>query len=314
MNTVKRPCQGIANVLELTEEIKQHVLDHRRYVLETPEAQQRITNQTINYNNTINNFISNLDFVEKVNHLAEHKHIEILDFETKVEELYQTQVERLEKDDFKEGFQLDQSHFNEIIDTLTKAIRGDRREEFIQDMNFIYDWKRQRIRVFGARWEEHLIQQGLTYLVDTIASYYLETYEVYLIRKLIDLKTSIKSRQKYMESLTQYYLFLASFDVMPYVDGKYDNRVIYNRGDPEYDVAPESCDFEAHRIVDQYLHLYNETKSNMTIAQRRKIQSEVSNIIKSNTRNNITELDKDILGIMNIDNEFKNKLLITPTP
>jgi len=311
---MKRRCQGLSNAIELTEDIKQHVLEHRRYIVPTPEAEQRVTNQTINYHNTINNYIANLDFVEKITRVAEHKQIELLDFETKVGELYQNQVERLEKDDFKEEFQLDQSHFNEIIDTLTKAIRGDRRQEFIQDMNFIYDWKRQRIRVFGARWEEHLLQQGLTYLVDTIASYYLETYEVYLIRKLLDNSISIKSRQKYMESITQYYLFLASFDVMPFVNNKYDNRVIYNRDDPEHDILPDPSDFEAHRIVDKYLQLYNETKANMTMAQRRKIQSDVSNIIKSNTRNNITELDQDILGIINIDNDFKKKLLITPTP
>jgi len=298
--------------MDLTEEIKEHVLNHRRYILESTEAQQRITNQVINYNNTVYNYIANIDFVEKLNKVVEHKNLEITDFETKIEELYQDQVERLEKNDFKDDFQLDQGNFKEIINTLTQAIRGNHREEFIQDINFIYDWKRKRIHVYGARWEEYLVQQGLTYLVDTIASYYLETYEIYLIRKLIDTKTTIKSRQRYTECLIQYYLFLASFDVRPYVEGKCDNKILYNRDDQEFDVIPEENDFDSHRIVDEYLHLYNQTKSNMTMAQKRKIQAEVSDILKSNTRHNITELDKDIIGIINIDNDFKNKLLVAP--
>jgi len=309
-NNKKKPCQGIlSHAIELTEGIKEHVLNHRLYVAEPSEIQQRVTNQVINYHNTVYNYVANIDFVEKLNKVVEHKNLEILDFETKVEELYQDQVERLEKDDFKEGFQLDHGNFKEIINTLTQAIRGNHREEFIQDINFIYDWKRKRIHVYGARWEEYLVQQGLTYLVDTIASYYLETYEVYLIRKLIDTKTPIKSRQKYKDCLVQYYLFLASFDVHPYVEGKHDNKILYNRDDPEFDQTPEESDFEEHRIVDEYMHLYNQTKADMTMAQKRKVQAEVSDILKSNTRHNIAELDKDIIGIINIDNEFKNKLL-----
>jgi len=297
-------------VIELTDDIKQHILDHRHYVVEPIPDQQKITNQFINYNNTVNNFISNIDFVEKLTKVAQHKNLEITDFESKVEEMYHTQVERLENGDLKEDFHLDQENFKEIINALTQAIRGNHREEFIQDINFIYDWKHQRIHVYGSKWKEYLIQQGLTYLVETIASYYLEAYEIYLIRKLIDTNIPIRNHQKYITCIEQYYLFLASFDVLPYVEGKSDNKIIYNREDTEFDDVPLETEFEAYRIVDKYTQLYHKTKSNMTIAQKRRIQADVADILKSNTRQNIAELDKNIIGVINIDNEFKNKLLL----
>jgi hypothetical protein len=304
---LQRICPGVAHRIELTDDIKACVIENRIYHI---QDDVKIMNQTINTYNTMNNFISNMDCVDKITKLASYKQLEIVDFETKVEDEYKRTVKKLEKDSFKYGFSLKHQDFMQIIDTLTNALKGDKRDEFIEHLNFIYDSKRKRIRVFNSaeKWEDFLVSSGINYLIGTIAGSYLESYEVYLIRKL-NAPVNVCQLAEQQKCLEDYYLFLACFDVDPFVKGKYDAQILFNKDAPEYDLVPESSDVEAHQIVDRFTKTYVRIFDSITNAQRRIAQKEVLDIIKSNTQNTVNEIDKDILNMINIDEGFKLQIM-----
>jgi len=306
---VQKVCPGSVKDIELTEEIKEHVLNNR--VFHIPVDPSKVTNNVINNYNTMNNFVANMDAVEKIMHLASYKQLELVDFETKVEEEYQRNVKRLEKDSFKYGFTLKHQDFMQIIDTLTKVIRGNQRDEFIEQLSFIYDSKRKRIRVYNSsdKWEEVLVTTGLAYLVNTISGYYLEAYEIYLIRKICSNKSSITEVTFLQKCIEDYYRFISCFDVDPYVKGKHDAQVLYNKDDPQYDEEPADGDVSAHQIVDRFNKLYYTIYDDLTNAQKKTVHKEVLDIIKSNSENSVAEIDKDIIGLINIDEDFKKELM-----
>jgi len=305
--TAKRKCPAVVKNLELTDDIKAIVMDSRIYHI--PD-EVKIMNQTINTYNTMNNFVANMDYVDKITKLAHYKQLEIVDFETKVEDEYKHTVKKLEKDSFKYGFSLQHQDFMQIIDTLTNALRGVHRDEFIEHLNFIYDSKRKRIRVYNAAetWEEMLVNAGMNYLISTIASCYLESYEVYLIRK-IHSPVSIPQKREQEECLEAYYRFLACFDVKPFVKGKCDAQILCNPTDPDYDDIPEPGDADAHRLVDTFTNLYTRIYDSLTNAQKNTVHKEVLDIIKSNTQNNVCEIDKNIISLINLDEGFKLEMM-----
>jgi len=302
----KLTCPAVSNEITLSEDIKDKIMQNRIYHI--PD-EVKIMNQTINTYNTINNFVANMDSVEKIMKLAKYKHLEITDFETRVEDEYQRTVKKLEMDLFKYGFSLKHQDFMQIIDTLTKAIRGDQRNEFIEQLNFIYDPKRKRIRIYNSaeKWEDMLVNTGLNYLMGTIADYYLESYEIYLIRKLY--KTSPSMHAQHLKCLEDYYHFISCFDIDPYVKDKYDAQILYNKDTPEYDDAPDRADTSAHMLVDKYTAMYARIYDNITNAKKHTVYKEVLDIIKSNSQNTVTEIDKDIINLIHIDEGFKEELI-----
>jgi len=303
-----KACPGTKRSLELTEEVKLDILENRVYHV---KDDVKIMNQTINTFNTMNNFIANMDYVDKITKLANYKQLEIVDFETKVEDEFMRTVKKLDKDSFKYGFSLKHRDFMEIIDTLTNALRGDKRDEFIEHLNFIYDSKRKRIRVYnsGEKWEDFLVNAGLNYLIGTIASYYLESYEVYLIRKIHATNSTLCQQSEQHKCLEDYYTFLACFEVDPFVKGKYDAQILYSKDTPEYDEAPAPGDIDAYTIVDKFSKMYTRIYDSLTNAQKNNVHKEVLDIIKSNTQNTVTEIDKDILNLINIDEGFKLEIM-----
>jgi len=302
----KKTCPCIVKNIELTDDIKEFIMTNRLYHI---VDEVKVTNQTINNYNTMNNFIANMDYVEKITKLANHKQLEIVDFESQVEEEYQRTVNKLDRNTFKYGFSLNHQNFMEIIDTLTKALRGDKRNEFIEHINFIYDSKRKRIRVYNSeKWEDLLVSAGLNYLISTIAAYYLESYETYLIRK-INSAASIVQQTEQQKCLEDYYMFLACFDVDPYVKGKHDAQILYTQDSSEFNHTPTADDIDAHKLVDKFTGIYTRIDESLTNSQKRALHKEVLDTIKSNTKNTVTEIDKNILNLINIDEEFKTHIM-----
>jgi len=303
----KNLCPGSLNDIVLTDDIKEKIMINRIYHI---KDEVKVMNQTINNFNTMNNYVAGMDAVEKIMKLANYKQLELVDFETRVEDEFRRNVRKLENDGFKKGFSLKHSDFMDIIDTLTKAIPGNRREDFIEHINFIYDAKKKRIRVYNASetWEDYLVSAGLNYLIAVIAGSYLESYEVYLIRKMTSTNNVLQNTEL-RKCIEDYYYFLSCFEIQPYVKGKYDAQALHNKDSPEYDEEPESNDTDAHVIVDRYSKIYADIYDNITNAQKRQMQKEVLDIIKSNSQNNVSEIDKDIIGLINIDAGFKLQVM-----
>jgi hypothetical protein len=125
----------LKNIVELTDEIKQHILHNYIYILPinetlTPDNGTKYINTTINNYNTVNNFITNMDVLDKMKKYLDHKQIELLNFQDKVESKYISKVKRLDNNSYKYGFQLSSDDFLEIINDISTICNGESFENF----------------------------------------------------------------------------------------------------------------------------------------------------------------------------------------
>lgn len=280
----KKPCQGILDVIELTEDVKNEIMTNRKYHPRPPvkvqEAHQT-TNiyQNITNYNQINNVIARIDAVDKFTKYMSHYGESLLDFDDHISLTYQSTIERLDNDEYRD-FSMSKKTFFEIIDTLTTC-------ENIEKLNVLYDEQSQRIRLveFGS-WKSKMLESGIDEIISKIQSGYLDYYEEYLLRKAMQADTYMS--QVIKERLEDYYRFLVCFDIDPCVkDIKYldDTKVesIYN--------------------------IYRKIKNDLRKTEETAVRREVTRIIRRNCRASIIELNKKIMDIIQVDEKFKQHVL-----
>jgi len=299
---VIKSCPASLKEVVLTDTVKEYVMNNRVY---HDKDDVKVTNQTINNYNTMNNFLANMNTIDKITRFAEYKQIELTSFEEKVEAKYEQHFEELTHDTFREPLELSQSQLMEIVDNLTKAIRGSQRTCFLEDFNFIYDSKRKRINIYSGRWEEYLVVNGIEYLILNIKDYYLEAYEIYLMRNLCKSGIDISKVNRFTKCLEDYYHFLSCFEIKPYCKGKYDNQILYNKEDERFDQEPDELDRDGYIISERFSKMYNDIYGAITNTERKSKQKELLDIIKSNSKNNLEELDKNIIDLVKVDADFK---------
>lgn len=300
----KNLCPAIKNDITLTDEIKEYILANRVYKPPQTENKHNYINATINNYQNINNFIANMDVLEKLMKYTEHKNIEIIDFEDKVDLYYHRQVKRLENGTTKANVQLKLNDMYDIIDAMSDVCDGE-----LKNFNIIYDEKLNKLRYFSCgEWKTYLLESGIKELLETIQKCYLDTYECYLIRK-INMDDNPFNKTTFKELLSDYYKFLACFEITPYVAGKNDNQILFNVEDSRYHDHIEDGDVEKHIISDDFTALYNESKGKNTISEVNKQRKAVKEIIKRNTKSNIVELNKKMLSLFQMDEEFKASLI-----
>jgi len=254
-----------------------------------PPVQPTAT-QTINNHQTINNYIAGLDVITKLRELTTFKQKPVIGFETKVEELYEDNVERFQSDSFKGPVRYEKDHFMNMIHEVTRSKNKD-----MDDFCVFYNRDDDRI-YFAAgegKWDDYMSDPGIRYLVDTLVSYNLEEYEAYLIRKL----ESRVALGEFRSSLEDYYAFIAVFGIEPWVRNKMDAELL------------ESDSYDGNEIACRYSALYGRVKDALTDAQRKTTARSVVDVIKTTSKTNIRELNKRIMGILNIDDGFKQAML-----
>lgn len=286
LTTLKHPCPPTCLKIDLTDEIKETVLTDRFY---KPPALPTIT-QTINNNQTINNYIAGLDVITKLHELTAFKQKPLLDFETKVEELYEDNVQRFQNDAFKGPVRYEKHHFMDMIHEVARSKSKD-----MDDLSVFYNRDDDRL-YFAAgegRWDDYMSDPGLRYLIDTVVSYNLEQYEAYLIRKL----ETRASFGEFKSSLEDYYAFIAAFAIDPWARHKSDADILGSRSHEGFDIAG------------RYVTLYARVREDLTDVQRKTTVRSVMDVIKTASKTNIRELNKRIMGILNIDDGFKQAML-----
>lgn len=298
-NDLVKPCPTIELDIELTQTIKDKVLNFRRY----HHKKEETVTQMINSNNTIINYVSNnIDAKFKLERITSYHNKEITDFETHVDELYEKDSRRFLENKYKGIVHLKQEHLLTAIDNVTRS-----KKEDCTDINVMYNEKYGRYYVnISGRWEPYLRDHFIKYLVDTLAKSYLESYEIYLIRKLeLSQKgISMMDKSQIKTSLENYYKFIYVFEVTPFVRNKSDADVLTNDNDEEV----EFTDIAGHRIVDKYNALYERMREEVTETQAKNTIKLVSDVVKSNSRLNMDELNKRVIAVLNIDEDFKNQI------
>lgn len=278
--TLKKTCQGIKSTLELTTEIKDYIISNRKYH-SNPHTSSQTTNiyQNITTYNQINNVIGKMDVLEKLTKYITHRGESLLDFDDHVTQTYQGTIERLDKDSYKD-FSMHPKTFLEIIDTLTTC-------ESIEKLNVLYDEQSQRIKLveFG-RWRSKILESGIDEILLKIQSGYLDYYEEYLLRKCKGANTY--TMQVIKERLEDYYKFLVCFDLDPCV-----KDIKYIEDDK----------------TEKLYKLYKDIKNELKKTEETKTRRAVTCIIRRNCKANIIELNKKIMDLIQVDEDFKSHVL-----
>jgi hypothetical protein len=304
----KNPCPKLLNDIILTDEIKEYILQNRVYHLSKNDQKtpQQIINQTINNYNQINNIVINMEFHDKLEKYMTHTKRETLCFEEDIEDRFADKAIRLERDKYRHGFGLSAHDFADIFDQISSLPeQGTVNDaERMEHLNIIYDEKLNKISVFqGGQWKNMLVETGLLELIECLQANYLDAYECYVIRKIT--KVSEIEAVTWTERIKDYYTFLGCFEVKPYIRGRSDAEILKTSNDD----SPSSTDIEAYRISDKYMALYQKLYDAITNGQRRDSKKKMLDILKRNSKHNIHELNKGIMSLLEIDDEFKQIIL-----
>jgi hypothetical protein len=287
---LKKPCPAIKNNIELTDQIKQYILDNRVYHL--PAEPKTIINNTINYNNTINNFIASMDPIEKLSKYISFTAMSLNGFSDTIEDNLKDKAFLLE--DAQNDIAIDSNGLLEIVDQVSSLASSN-----VEHLNMLYDTKFNKLKVYeDGSWNEFIITSGIKTLLSKIQEFYFDAYEFYLIRK-IELHENFRERSKCKELLIEYYKFIGCFDIDPDSKNRSDSVILYDEVDHE----------ETKEISDRYHALYIKTRDDTKKSDINTTKRQVIDILKKNSEKNICELNKKVASLFHMEEEFKNKLI-----
>ena len=279
---LKKMCPSSSNNIELTEEIKQHILINRVYIIPPPQPpHQVILNQTINYNNTVNNLISSMESVDKLTKYMTHQNMPLLEYGESIENTFLKQVEGLKKDPdnhlelgCQDALILDKENLLEVIDQVSSLA-----QEHCENLNIIYDKKYNKLKLYDTgKWDEVILMQGIVTLLQKIQESYFNIYESYLIRKIEFSSLCLQDKANIKEKLIEYYKFIGCFDISPYVNDKNESQIMYNEDDSRWDCL-EFNDANTE-IPGRYTNLYNKVRGETKTSEMNKIKRNIVEIIK----------------------------------
>ena len=150
----KKACPQTRNLIELTDEIKQHILDNRIYIIPKVVKPTKASNNINITNNTMNNFIGNMDPVEKITKYTDYKGVEIVDFDDSVDEKFAVRANNM-KTNKSDAMALKKETFIEHIGEAS-------RNETMKDFNILYDHKMKTFNIYNeGAWKNLSIHEGL---------------------------------------------------------------------------------------------------------------------------------------------------------
>jgi hypothetical protein len=287
----KKECPGTHNKISLTNEIKEEILKDKIYKIPKEEKPKTIINNITQYN-TLNNFIGNMDTFEKLGKFMDYKQLETTSLEESIEKKFAVRIYNMKGDKFKYGYDLGNNRLFDIVDELSK-IRS------FSDLNIIYDDKLKELNLFKSGcWENYLVDRGLREVIDIMKDIFLDHYEKFLLRKIFVTEKNLRHKQEYKDHLIEYYKFIGSFEIIPYIQDKDDCDIL---GD-------DDGDFGKYTVEEKWMPKYNEIVDNMKRYEINKTKKSVDNILKNNTKKNLKNLNKEIIDLVTSDEEFKATL------
>jgi len=298
---LQRPCPRTVINMELTNEIKEHVMNYRVYLPPRQvNTQTNNINQIINNFNTVNNFINSIDMMKKLNAYTTFNNIELIDYKDNVEQTFLIRKRNFDKDKFTMNTGLyTKDDLYERLDEVSTVVNGD-----FTKYNIHFDDKANKVRMYeSGEWESFLIDSGVKKAIQIIQEYFFDAYESFLVRKLYSDDIGPRDKQIIEEQIKEYYKFISCFDLFPTVKDKSDNIIL---GFNERNFRQSSFD---DAISERLMKWYNTIENNMMRSEYNKIRKDVIEILKRNTKHNMDELNKRMTSLFNMDEEFKKSLL-----
>lgn len=300
----KKPCPD-TNGLDLTNEIRDTVLKNKLFHFSKTQdlkaQDMKTTNQTINYNNTITNYVTNMDVLEKINKLIAYTKLPHIGYEDNIRIKYDDEADFLRhpKNLRVESVAMKPDDLMLIIDSVTKVSQG---MSDAVEINVLYDNKAKKIRLFqDGVWDDTIISIGLKKLVQSIQENYLNDYEKYLVCKSRNIQTHFSTKALIKDLIKDYYRFIGAFELYPLVRDKPDSH--FRLG--------SAGDFE---VEEEFMPIYTQINNAMTKSEIKNVQKDVLDIIKGNSQRNIDELNKKVINLLQIDDTFKETMFNPKKP
>lgn len=312
---LKKPCPSKTGVV-LNPEIINYVLENHEWrVINTPanviptptpvltsvspptQPHPAIKlSQTFNNFNTIHAVVSNMESLEKIKLISDHQGIRHLDFEDRLESDFQPKLDKLENDEYTDGYFLSHDGLLKLVDGATRMDLDD-----INQFNILFDRTVNRVKILSCgKWDNYLEEIGIKEIIRLLKSYFFDSYELYLI-KHIQGNDPKKNRFVLREHLDIYYSFIATFDLDATVCSQTDEIILgYNlKENNEYYLA------------EYYGKIYRDLKNQIKVAEKNKIKRRITNIIKENTTHNLNKINKIMMDLIKTDNGFIELLMET---
>jgi len=302
---LKNPCPD-RNRLLLTDEIRDYVIQNRIYKVpdkfskkESDKTKQESAvpltlNQTIHNFNVINSMISDMESIDKIQMVTDYHGIRQLDFEDRLESDFQPKLHKMEHDEFIGGYYLNNDGLLKLVDGATKMTDDD-----MNKFNLMFDRTINRIKILSCgKWDSFLEEMGVKEVVRLLKSYFLDNYELYLIKHLHGHDPK-KNRFLLRQHLDIYYTFIATFDLDAHVCTQNDKSVL------GYNVK----DNNDYYLAEYYGKIYRDLKNECKTSEKNKLKKTVTNIIKENTTHNLNTLNKIMLELIRTDHGFFNQMV-----
>lgn len=297
----KRVCANVNNI-ELTDEIKQTILDNRIYHPPAPVQAPTTINNTIN-NVNIYNTVSKMDPEYKIEKLMEHLNREVINLDDYHHFNRMRKSLLHHKDREEEKYTITCRHiedlFKEVIDFLQSFFNEDNPDRnvyncFIKSNMFhIYD---------NDCWEQNTVPGGLKLFIKTLKSMVFDAYEVCLIRQLMIWQKRPQART----ALKEYYAFILSFDNQPtFREGRNsDNKLLYNKNEPEYDQEP------TYDLVEELADIWNSVVNDMKEYKKINNNKTLKQIFTNHSDKTFRNLDKQVTQAISGNTDFQNQLIM----
>lgn len=286
---LKKMCPGKVCVMDLTDEIREHVLNNRIYTQPKTDLVTTggacSTAATINNIQFCNNFIANMPLLDKVSKFIEYTQQSMTGYEDMIRERYERDASALDNNPKVsiEYASLEREDMLNMIETISR-IEPNRCYDFC----IMGDQTHKCINLYqDGVWEELREELGVRKIITTLRDYYLISYEHYLVRKIISPSTHWSIRTKCEDLLREFYTFLSSFGLSPSRSG---------------DIQDPDADADARDHLDR---LYQTAKA----ASSKDYYRQVVQILYGNTKKNLKDLNKHISQMFRMDENFKQYMI-----
>lgn len=250
-----------------------------------------VKNMFSNYN-LIQKVVDKKTTIDKVSCILEYKGEQLMDYDETLENLFKDKNYLIEDKSSDFDHSMNKNQLLDCIDISTR-INGQ-----INNFNVVYEKDTKRIKIYDkGEWTTYLEGSGISKVLEVLRLNYLNDYELYLLRKIHD--GLCKHKPSMEERLEIYYKFLYSFDMIPHCEGRGD-RMIMDRP------IKENNEFY---IAEYGFKIFAHVKETTTKSEKKELFNTVLHVIRSNTVANIKEINLVLISILNMDSEYRHKIL-----
>ena len=308
----KDQCGTIIDDIDLTDEIKQHIVKYRVYKPKKDSTINTVINQYNQYNN-VQNIINNIDPTEKLDHYMSYKGLQLIGFSDSVEMRYNEQATKFARDMEDAMELLKEDNMLDVIEMLGGCTRSNSNDT-LTTHNILYDKKVHELRFFDyGSWNNMAFDQGVQYFVKKVKEHLFDKCEIFILQSITK---SRSARQKAFlrEKLESYYKFIACFRIEPYCKDVSDNAIMNEDTGIVCSFSDDSSDNDCsvritHNIEEEFYPMYDKIKESIKPADVKRVMKRVNETIKRSSSKTVDKLDRLMTLAFKMDDEFRKVVI-----